>query len=218
MSEQQEDVVYKGTPTNRHLKDRGYGTLDLLSLTPSNLLGKKILDIGIGGGRAVEEAVEMGIDVVGFDILPTYTSLDIEKIAQYDARDARLVRENLRKLKTVAKRTKRVVAGDATKTLPFANNTFDFTVSCFALPEYSKTEIQAKTAIDEMIRVSWEKAVFTLGTFSNGKAVYGIEPNQFEFDLLAYLNSLRNKGISYEFKTSSIGEISVHIDVSKKQD
>jgi len=31
------------------------------------------------------------------------------------------------------------------------------------------------------------------------------------------LNSLKGKDITYELKTSSIGEISVHIDVSKKK-
>jgi len=218
MLEQQGNFVYKGTPTNRHLEDKGFGTLDNLSLRSSDLLKKKVLDIGIGGGRAVEEAVGIGIDVIGFDILSTYTSIDIEKIAQYAVRDARLVRENLRKLKAVAKRTRRIVAGDATKTLPFVNNAFDFTISCFGLPEYSKTETQAKNSINEMIRVSREKVVFTRGTFRNDKAIYGIEPSNFEFDLLAYLDSLGEKGITYELKTSSTGEISVHIDVTKKKE
>lgn len=211
---------YKGSPapTERHLVDRGFGTLDLLSLSREEIEGKKVLDIGIGGGVAVGEALLAGMDVIGFDILPAYSIEDIRKIAQYDERDAKIVIERTEMLKDLAKTNpSKIVAGDGTVSLPFTDDSFDIVTSTMALPGYAQTEAEAKRAINEMLRVARERVVFSQwSSDKDGLFTYGIQGHEFKFDLFGYLDGLKDKGVFYKVKTAITGDKSIHIDCSRK--
>jgi SAM-dependent methyltransferase len=127
------------------------GVLDLLGLDPRELTQGKVLDVCAGGGNALREARSWGLDYYAVDLLPILSFTRDDRIGGY--------RHDL--VDAAKKFPGRVIAADASKTLPFADRTFDVVFSCTGMPKFTPTPEAYVNSILEMIRVADRKVAFT---------------------------------------------------------
>lgn len=199
------------------------GELEYLHLTPADLSGRT-LDVGIGGGRSVLQALENGIDIYGIDLaLKTHSgAFGVTQIREQIARDC------LRSL--ISLHPDRVIEADAAKHIPFPDNSFDTVIACVSLPPYARNEKEAITSILEMIRVAKTKVVFSAGysslPSSGDIAKFGVGKNTFNFSLIDFLNTLKQFGVETSWKIVKVpksdrehdkDKVSAHLNVSKKK-
>lgn len=198
---------YRGPITNRGLTTSfnrrdgidSMGNLELLRLTLPELVGKKILNVGIGGGKALEHALELGLDCYGLDILPSIdvTGLDLMKRA--------VVEEQLHEFERVrALYPERVKAVDfCASEIPYTANEFDVVFSAVALPDYARSEREAALSILNMMKLAQEKVIFHCGwnpiVSQSGLVTLGTVPGLFMFRMKDFLDGVASKtGISYD--------------------
>jgi len=227
---------YRGLITDRALTKPSTdglwqdGILVELGLPLNNLVGKKVLEVCCGGGGAVKEARALGINYVGIDILPILKEISLEsplvantpvdKRTEQTTHVNNNINEKKKELIDMAQ-TNAVIAGDATLTLPFAENAFDIVLSCLGLPDYATDSKGAITSILEMIRIAKEKVVISAGwnETNNPRGIIpiGVQPNDFSFRMKDLLDELKTYGIAYTLvKDEKMPTPSVHIDVSAK--
>lgn len=205
--------------------DDQLGELDYLGIMPSELTGR-VLDVGIGGGRSLQQGVQNNIDIYGLDIALIANIGTLTPGARTQLRQ-RLARENLTRIKSDY--PERFIEADATQHIPFPDNDFDTVIACLSLPIYARNLSEAKRSILEMIRVSKSKVVFASGYSQIPKASemarygVGVRDNIFEFCLVDFLKSLEPLGVSHSWTSvnnqSTIERrdiVSAHLDVSKK--
>lgn len=178
------------------------GELEYLGMDISEL-GSQVLDIGIGGGRSLEQGVELGLDMYGIELGLQAREGGLHPGAASMARE----REARRYLERVKRKyPNRVWEVDATQRIPQRDNSFDSVIACLSLPNYARNERELVTSILEMIRLSRERVAFTAGYKDEIPEVedlgrYGIGRAQFEFPMARFLEDLRvNFGIEYEWR------------------
>lgn len=211
-----EQNVERGVSSNRPLigeseKDSWIlGELDMWEMKIDHFVNKRVLSVGVGGGRDVEQGLEMGLDIYGVDVLPIFnkkTSIDPfiqEGMNEYRAR----------RLKAVgAKYPGRILASDAGQALPFADDSFDIVYSYCGMPGYSRTNKEAVVSILEMLRVAKTEVIFS-GNISD-KADMGIQRWNHFFPMKSFLVELNiSTGITYEGKRNKIIDF-IRIDLSR---
>lgn len=202
--------------------DHWSGELELLSLSLEDIRGKKTLDVGVGGGRALEQALQNGFDYYGIDVAPAAQQNKFRPVMSAVREQVAL--DNLKRV--IGKYPDKLVVADAARYIPFPNNSFDIVLACISLPNYARNPQEVVNSILEMIRVSKEKVVFTTN-FSDISEIdelqrQGIGMNKFNFGLRKFLDALAEYGITYEFKQfddQSQPEtkiVSAHLNVSGK--
>lgn len=219
---------YRGLSTDRGLtlllnREDGYpglGSLDMLGLAFRDLQGK-VLDVGVGGGRSLRQAVERGIDYYGVDILPLLDAASIPSIRQVN-----ILEMQRRFLKTASMYPNRMSAADfCLPSIPFAENSFDVVLSAGGLPGYARNAQEAIISVTNMLNLSrqkvaihggWDASNNASGTIRLGTAALG---GQFSFNMKGFVERLRAYGISYVI-ASGIGPggrlMNLHFDTSKK--
>lgn len=198
---------YRGPITNRGLTtalNRRDGTnivgnLDMLGIGLPELVGKKILNVGIGGGKAVEHALECGLNCFGIDILPL---IDITGL---DAMKKAVVTEQMAEYTKVQQRfPERIRAANfCRQDIPYDTDEFDVVFSAVALPEQARTPTEAAISILNMVKVAKEKVVFHCGWNPSiteaGIVTLGIYPWVFNFGMKAFVEGMTARtGVSYE--------------------
>lgn len=218
---------YRGIMTNRGvLKEVGAvgntigGVFDKLGLTIKELRGKKILDVGTGGGRTVDEARRFGLNVVGVDIAPIINTTGPG--SDFDKSNVNSITDSL---KEVAKTHKdSIVGSDATVALPFRDMSFDIVFSHLGLPGYARNPREFAISILEMIRVAKQRVVISGREFheSDAEGVHqvGPEKNDFRIAYKKFLDLLEN---DYGLRVNIIPASNLmsipafHIDVTRKR-
>jgi hypothetical protein len=198
---------YRGPITNRGLTSTlnqrdGYptlGNIDLLGLTLLELKGKKILDVGMGGGRTLKHALELGLDCHGLDILPLIDTESLDSPKRNTVLEQQFAYEETRSL--YPSRVKAV--NFCTTTIPYNYDEFDIVFSAVALPDYSRTTQEAELAILNMICLAKEKVAFHCGWNPGinylGNVVLGTTPGLFQFEMKKFLDHLiKIAGIQYD--------------------
>lgn len=237
MSEDEFEIVsesqeYRGLVTNRgltrelNIRDRkpAVGSLDMLGLSIDEIVGKKVLDVGVGGGQSLIHAMELGIDYHAVDILPEIDT---------SSTDSLLGRINVQSMQkklasVMEKYPDRVKVADFCKeNPPYDESSFDVVMSAGSLPGYARSGQEVIRSILNMVKVAKEKAIFSYGwnkiknpqgivTFDKGKS-------GFKFRMKEFLDILGECGVSYNLRSeaSSSSEsdrsmISIHLDVKNK--
>ncbi len=188
-----------------------FGVLDILGLGVVNIINKKVLDIGVGGGRALEQARMLRIDYYGIEVIP---GIDFkpQPLDKWDDGD-RL--GQLRFLATI--HPGRIVCADAGEALPFRDDSFDTVLSCIAIPEYLRYPEQVTTSILEMIRVSAGRVVFSQGETEKYRSSRGLRDTEvfnhsfglpstgtFYYSIANLLGYLGRYGITYSIRGSLV--------------
>lgn len=190
----------RGIITNRGIAREEFygrtigGVFDLLGLTIDELRGKKILDVGTGGGRTLDESRRIGLDITGVDISPVISTVGQGKLVS----DKRMIEVAQSELRTVAETYPgSIVGSDATVALPFKDNSFDIVLSHLGLPGYSRSPKELATSILEMIRVAKERVVITGKSFeegdSEGVSEVGTGGSEFNMAYKKFLDFLTEK-------------------------
>lgn len=197
---------YRGPITNRGLTTElnrrdgmdVVGNLDLLGIRLPDLFGKKILNVGIGGGRAVEHALECGLDCFGLDIVPL---IDVEGL---DLKRRAIVAEQMQEFVTLQKRypDRIQTANFCSKEIPYKPDEFDVVYSAVALPEQARTPTEAALSILNMVKVAKEKVLFHCGwnpeVTAAGIITLGNYPHLFNFRMKEFIENISARtGISY---------------------
>lgn len=220
---------YRGLATDRGLSSQlnrrdgypGRGVFEILSIGMDDLAGKRVLDVGVGGGRALEHAMEVGLDYHGVDILPL---VDANNLAENKRQN--VLEMQRRFLDTSEKFPGRLTAADfCTESIPFEDNSFDVVLSAKALPGYARDPNEARLAINNMIRLAREKVIINGGWNEKSNPsglVYlgGGGGELFAFRMKEYLDSLSERGITYQLRqagTVGIIEWVIDIDVRGKK-
>jgi len=126
-----------------------------LGISRERLLGKKVLDVGSGGGSFLRECAKLGIDAIGID--PVYASVFGVNML------GRPYKIDILKSETVSLANKygaKIVAG-VHEALPFKEDTFDFVLGCYSSVAYAaqnyadlkQREQAVKRMVEETIRV-----------------------------------------------------------------
>lgn len=125
-------VTNRGTETLKYFYPAG--TLD-------NLEGKKVLDIGCGGGKFIKELDKKGIEVVGIDLADPWNALDCPESSSNLVIDRDDIARGLFKYADVTK-------------MPFDDKSFDVAFSCLSVffEDYENPDLQIK-ALTEVKRV-----------------------------------------------------------------
>ncbi len=214
------DVGKFGVSSNRGLtsdysEGGKSGILCLLNLGWKDLVGKKTLDVCVGGGNTVSQAMIAGLDYTGIDILP-------------GLKDSGNINWRRKQLERMAARFPgRIIAADVVISLPFKDNCFDLVLSSMGMPLYAKNGREATQSILEMIRVSKGKVVFSGGWPDEGDedpggfVFIGGEDNLTAFPLKELLDSLAKVGITYTlqaYEDMTSFWRSIHLDVSQKDE
>lgn len=202
--ENMERTESKGLATDRPLVDydsinfvgKDYGALKIVGLRLEDLQGKKILDVGTGGGASFAQAInEFHLDYYALDILPAVNMRLISR------RKGALLQEMQNKLLSiVVNHPDRFKTADATKRIPYQDNTFDVVMSCLALPDYAQNAKEAIVSLYEMMRVSRELVACTSGwdPQKNPKGILSLgDLEPFQFSMKMFLDDLSFYGISY---------------------
>lgn len=210
---------------SKEYKSKGY--LDCLQISIDQLRGKKILDVGCGGGSSVKEALSQGLDYYGVDIIPAINT-NSRKPPNMSVEIFNLVRIKIKQKQTelsklIKEYPDRIIAVDAGKSLPFRDDSFDFVLSHLAMPGYTRNMNEVVISLLEMIRVAKGEVIFSGGwddenEESNGLVSIGVEPDDFYFPLKSFLEDLKEFGINYKLLNSRkfLSTSSLHIDISKK--
>lgn len=202
------------------------GSLDMLGLTPKDLVGLRVLDVGPGGGRSLRQARELEIDYYGADVLPVIDPSLIEKPAQR----ANVLKMQPRFKAEAAEHPGRLIAADFAKNpAPYPDDFFDLVISAGALPGYARDATEAVRSLVNMIRVSRKRVVCGDGWLeqSNPKGIVklGAGPHAFGFAMKAFLDSLKEYGITYRLlpdidtqrgKRRNPAFMNLDLDVSQK--
>lgn len=209
MTEPLDPYEFRGGSTNRALTE-GYAPgegsiLKILNLSLADLAGNKTLDVAVGRGNALKEALERGYDYYAVDIVPVIPQVNAITQRAYSY------------LQEINKQYPgRIIGADAAAALPFADSTFDLVMSCIGLPEYARNTEEAVNSILEMIRVSKGKVAFDAGL--KGDEI--VRTKHLRFPLNKFLLFLKPYGIGYEIKECTHPQLirtqSVHLDVSQK--
>ena len=197
--------------------------IDTLGIT-LDLLKGRILDVGTGGGRALEQALLLGKDIYGIDIALRARVCNAPVLGTSNIRQS-LALENLQRV--IRQYPGRIKEADATVAIPFPDNHFDTVIACVSLPAYCRNSVEAITSILEMIRVSSDKVYFSANYPSvpsgGQKADLGVGATHFKFKLAQLLHDLKNQGIKFTWKEVvnpspySDGKlVSAHLDVTNK--
>ncbi|GEM_PF-6925510 len=175
------------------------GVFDKLGLSINELQGKKLLDVGTGGGRTIKEARDLGLDITGIDIVP---AISLESEDKYGDRER--VETTQAKLKSVAKEYPgSIIGADAAVVLPFRDNAFDIAFSHQGIPYYARNPKELAISLLEMVRVSKERVVITGEEFEDddpeGITQFGTRETEFEMAYKRFLSFLvNNYGIEYK--------------------
>ncbi len=177
----------------------------------NDLKGKKLLDVGTGGGRVIEESRQVGLDIIGVDIIPAISDQRAEK-ARTD-------------LEAVAKKYPgSIIGADATESLPFRDNSVDIVFSHLALPEYARSPKELAVSLLEMFRVARERVIITGDDFQDkyyeGFTPFGTGTTQFEIAYESFLDFLvKNYGIKYRVIPATLSRVipAFDFDVTAKQ-
>ena len=216
------DLSYRGYMTNRlfttqlgrvpgddfeeRLKEVGLsdfepigGELEWLGMSIDEV-GHEVLDIGIGGGRSLEQGLVAGFDMYGIEIgLKARRGLSGSGLMRLRQQEVRRYLE-----KVMRANPGRVWEVDATKRIPQRDNTFDTVLACLSLPDYARDERELVTAILEMIRLSRERVAFTAG-YSDEPSLedmgrYGVGNSKFQFPMAQFLKDLEYFGLEHEWR------------------
>jgi SAM-dependent methyltransferase len=223
---------YRGMVTDRGLtrelnrKDGEFavGSLDLLGLTLADLENHRTLDVGVGGGRSLRQAQELGFDYQGADLLPL---IDAEQLTN------ELYRFNVKAMQArlaavVARYPDRFKVADfAGAELPYPPNSFDLVISAGALPDYAQDGREVVQALLNMIKVSRNQVVCPGGWFAdNPKGIVrlGRSDKVFSFAMKDFLEALADYGIAYRLRPEIVSEklkgtkrmMNLDLDVSQK--
>lgn len=201
------------------------GVYDSLVLPINELIGKKILDVGVGGGKSLEESRRSGLDVIGVEIAPTISvenDEDVDPIHKVDIKNVVLNTQN--DLANIAEKYPgSIIGADATVALPFSDDSFDIVLSNLALPGYARNPKEVATSLLEMIRIAKERVVITGTDFKEedkeGIASFGSRPS-FQMAYKEFLNYLTEKlGITYKVipPTPDRANPAFHFDLTSKK-
>lgn len=198
--------------------------LDRLCLTEADLRGKCVLDVGTGGGRAYEQAMQNAV-TFGWD----YYAIDLAHIVTEkgfrDSRSALREQVAIDNLTRVIKQyPDHFRTADATRRIPFPDRSFDLVFSCIALPSYARNEQEAIRSIFEMIRVSRGKVVFNFRydeSNPNAPVPAGVGRTSFTWVGKKLFDALTEARVMYEIRHSDQPDVeyaertfSAHLDVS----
>jgi len=207
---------YRGPITNRglikalNIRDGSpcMGNLDFLGLRLSDLIGKKILDVGMGGGKTLDHALELGLNFFGLDILPLIDPTPLEPMKRTAVLTQRAEYERVRN-----KYPDRVQAVNfCSAEVPYSSDEFDIVLSAVALPDYARSSKEAIYSILNMIKLAREKVVFHCGwnpdiDFSGG-VILGNLPVLFRFGMKDFLEDLKSTtGITYALHKSNLPDL-----------
>jgi len=198
---------YRGPITNRGLTTLfnrrdgidSIGNLEFLHLTLPELYGKKLLNVGIGGGKALEHALELGLDCCGLDIVPLIDTSDLPLDRKSTVEEQVGEFERVRSLYP-----ERVKAVDfCTSHIPYGPNEFDVVFSAVALPDYARTEREASISLLNMMNLAGEQVVFHCGwnpsISENGLVALGNVPGLFIYRMKDFLDGVgAQTGITYK--------------------
>jgi len=106
--------------------------------------GKKILDIGCGTGRIIQDLLDKGADITGVDV-----STEMLKIAEKKFPNSNFVEADIREL-------------------PFKDNTFDIVICTFVIVHLKQVELEG--AFDEVYRILKPGGSFILTNINQKKA------------------------------------------------
>lgn len=213
-------VRNRGLTSELNLQEevKGRGILELLGMQIEDIAEKRVLDVGVGGGRALHQARKASIDYYAVDILPVVdpatapSDVAREITGQMQIELTRIAQEY----------PGRVFAVDATQRFPFRDNEFDVALSAVSMPNYARSPEGAIMSMLEMVRVSREKVVFCKAWHEDnayGLVSIGIEPYQFNFELKRFLELLGGFGINYSISDSHRIERvfrGTHLDLGNK--
>ncbi len=202
--------------------------LEILGISLEDLRGKRILEVGIGGGQAFEQAQvhakKFGWQYFGVDIAHLRGAVGFGLVQQRQ----QLAISNLEEV--IDSYPNHFRAADATKEIPCLDDAVDVCLSCLALPAYARHQAEAINSILEMIRVAKEQVVFTIGSRpiddDNRMVEFGITDERngfkrFEMDLQSLFDELELCGIKINFTETDFGRashvVSAHLDVSSKE-
>lgn len=200
------------------------GELEYLDMKVEELSPGRVLDVGIGGGRSLLQALQLGIDIYAIDLALRARVGGTHPGATTQARE-QIALENLQAVKD--EYPQRFVEADATQRIPFADDYFKTVIACMSLPHYARNSREAVTSILEMIRVARGRVVFTSPYPAIPEhdllAEIGIGRNRFNFRLAGFLHALEAYGINFSWKQvpnksayNNGNIVSAHLDVSKK--
>lgn len=133
-----------------------------LDLTPEEIAGKKILDIGAGIRKFAKGAEDRGIKADIYSLDPMYSVLQKKSFAQCG--NDNLVKR-FKKNESFSIKEKTVAALE--ENLPFKDNFFDMVVSEYCMPLYAFVEEQIERFLLEVIRVLKNKGQARLFPFYN---------------------------------------------------
>lgn len=225
-------AFYRGLSTNRGLTREfnlqedypGQNLLELLGLSLKDIGGLRVLEVGMGGGRALVQAHKFGVaEYHGLDLLPL---IDLNQLT--DAQRAS-VEEDQASFAAVAAQYP-----DYVKVVDFANDEppyppdyFDIVISCLALPTYAQNGDEVIRSILNMARVSRARVVCSgawwkrferhnpSGIVSCGRP----DGRRFYFPMKRFIDALAPCGISYRLlpEISSDSPLAnLDLNVSKK--
>lgn len=216
-----QELVKKGLPP-----DKWPSVLEVLCLELDDIRSKQVLDVGIGGGRAFEQAQKNkdkhGWEYYGVEIAHVVRGPKFRPAAAA-FRESIAIR-NLERL--IQAYPEYFRTADAAKQLPFPDNSMDIVLSAISLPNYARNSQEAITSILEMIRVSRNKVVFTTNIKDindPGQLVeLGVGKHRLKFAMKRLFDELVKVGVSYELRKMEPqelmpeGVVSAHLDVSNK--
>lgn len=202
---------YRGPITNRGLTTSfnrrdgidSMGNLELLRLTLPELEGKKLLNVGMGGGKALEHALELGLDCCGLDIVSLIDTSNLTPERKSIVEEQAGEFERVRSLYPG-----RVKSVDfCTSCIPYVPNEFDIVFSAVALPDYARSEREASISILNMIKLAAKKVVFHCGwnpsISESGLVALGNVPGLFTYRMKDFMDGVATQtGIFYELMPS----------------
>ena len=189
------------------------GVLELIGVGIEEIKGKRVLDVGVGGGSEVRQALEIGLDWYGTDILPLVDATSLTGVRKAN------VEEMQRRFLALQKAYPgRFEAADfCSLRIPFHEDEFDIVLSVGALPGYAQTPREAMISLFNMIFVARERVVVNRGWNSdsnaNGEVNLGTDESRFRFPMRDFLESLSEAGIKYTLRK---GKADYIIDIDTK--
>jgi hypothetical protein len=210
-----------------------YEIKEYASLTVLEALGLRladitppILDVGPGGGRALEQALLAGLDAYAVE-LNSVTSTTVRGFmpSRLGLRQ-NISRENFKRLLNTY--PGRIKVADAAVQVPFPDRMFNTVIASYSLPLYARNPQEAITSISEMVRVCKGLIAFTSKkqideVMDNDTVIeLGIGNNLFRFRMNAFLNHLKET-IDIKWRSNTVEDpydenksiTSIHIDVSE---
>jgi len=171
------------------------GELEYLGMKVEELLPGRVLDVGIGGGRSLQQALQLCIDMYAVDLALRARGGGTHPGVQTQARE-QIALENLQAIRD--EYPQRFMEADAAQRIPFADDYFETVIACMSLPNYARNPKEAVTSILEMIRVAQGRVIFTFPYHVIPErdllGVVGIADHKFNFRLALFFMPLRGTG------------------------